>query len=164
MDFLLKRINMQAFQSLNKIEKIDFFIKCQDLLIKHHPKSEFLFTKDNFQERMSFVKNFYDKYQGFVYTDDKICVLFNQIRVEDEKNPIQAIKNFAYKAPAPNYNAYSIDFVVFRELVDCIDFCKIHYNPQIQYVLFVRSSEVKLYRTDKLLNKLNDGIFAAVNA
>jgi hypothetical protein len=143
------------FQNLTNEQKIDFFVKCQTLLIEHHPHSEFLFTETNLKDRKDFVYKFFHKYQGFYYQDDKVCILYNKIKVEDEKDPIKAIKDHMYRKPVADYNAISIDFVVFRKLEDCFAFCKTYYEPRIAYIVFVKNSAVKLYKTDKLLSSLS---------
>jgi hypothetical protein len=143
------------FQPLSRESKVEFFANCQRLLINFHPDSEFLFTTDNYAERKLFVLDFLHKYKGYCYSDDNICVLFNKVKVEDPRNPIKVIKDHIYKEPAEDFNAYSIDFVVFRKLSDCMNFCQAQYSPRIEYVLFVKNNEVKLYETSKLLAHLN---------
>lgn len=147
---------MKLFQSLSKEEKIDFFAKCQNLLVNYHPTSEFIFRENNIKDRIDFAKNFYFKYKGFTYSNNEICILFNKIKVVDPLNPIKVIKDHLYKEPSEDYNAYSIDFVVFRKLIDCFGFCKSQYEPRIEYIIFVRNNDVKLYKTNKLLEKLSN--------
>lgn len=149
---------LNRFQKLTQEEKVEFFIRCQELLIKHHPHSEFLFTEENYENRKQYALDFIKKYKGFVYWDDDVCILFNKVRVNDVKNPIKVIRDHLYQEPRElDYNAISVDFVVFRQLQDCIGFCRAQYNPQILYVLFVRHNEVKLHETKKLLSFLNVG-------
>lgn len=140
------------FQTLSTQSKLEFFAKCQELLIKYHPESEFILTKENFEERKEFALDFVKKYKGFAYWDDTICILFNKVRVEDPRNPVKILKDHLYQEPREDYNAVTVDFVVFRQLTDCIGFCRAQYNPQIEYVVFVRHNEVKLYPTAKLLS------------
>jgi hypothetical protein len=143
------------FQELTKEQQVDFFIKCQELLVKYHPNSQFLFTKENLEERRHWVEGFLKKYKGYVYADDNICVLFNKVRVDDARNPQKTLKDYFYSEPAENFNAVSIDFVVFRKLGDCMEFCKSQYSPQIEWIVFVKNNELKLYKTKDLLVHLN---------
>jgi hypothetical protein len=150
----------KLFENLTISEQIDFFAQCQRLLIEHHPHSEFLLTKENFTQRKEYALTFIKKYKGYAHADNAICVLYNKIYVADPRNPIKVIKDHLYAGPRTlDYNAISIDFVVFKQLADCMGFCKTHYNPQIKYVVFVRHNEVKLYTTEKLLNALNASPF-----
>lgn len=150
------------FQSLSKEEKIEFFVKCQSLLVAHHPDSEFILTKENWRDRIGFARNFIERYKGYCYADDNICVLFNKVKIIDPKDPIKALKDHIYQEPAIDFNAYSIDFVVFKKLADCLGFCLAQYSPQIVYVLFVKNNEVKLYEAARLLDKLNAPLVAFV--
>lgn len=146
----------KAFQALITEEKINFFVKCQELLINHHPNSQFLLKKENLEEKKHFILEFIKKYKGFTYYDDNVCILFNKIFIKDERDPIGALKDHLYQEPQENYNTYSVDFVVFRYLTDCIEFCRSQYTEQIKYLLFVKNNEVKLYRTEKLLTRLTN--------
>ena len=149
-------MKVTRFQRLSNEEKIEFFVKCQELLTTHHPTSEFLFTKDNLESRKNFVLDFVNKYKGFVYYDENICILYNKVFVKDPNDPVKVIKDHIYQEPREmDYNAVSIDFVVFRQLTDCIGFCRAQYNPQIAYILFVRHNEIKLYESQKLLKSLS---------
>lgn len=143
------------FHSLSHNEKVEFFIKCQELLLAEHPTSEFIFTKDNVEARKYWVNQFLEKYKGYVYYDDKICVLFNRVRVDDPKDPKGILKKIVYQPPHENFNAVSLDFVVFRKLGDCMEFCKSQYIPQIEWIVYVKKNELKLYKTKDLLIHLN---------
>ena len=151
----------KLFQSLSKEEKANFFVKCQEILINHHPESEFIFRQDNVKDRMEFARSFLNKYKGFAYSNNEICLLFNKVVVKDPKNPVKVIKDHVYQPPQANFNAFSIDFVVFRKLVDCLSFCKFYYTPQIEYLLFVRHNDVKLYKADQLIQKMANVPLAA---
>lgn len=142
------------FRALSEEEKVDFFCRCQKLLVEFHPSSHFLFTKENYEERKFFVLDFLHKYKGYAYMDDNVCVLYNHVKVEDPNNPVKVVKDHIYREPAANYNAISIDFVVFKQLRDCLSFVSAHNSPQIEYVLFVKNNEVKLYNKERLLSAL----------
>lgn len=146
---------IKLFQSLSNEEKIQFFSQCQDILIKYHPNSEFLVTKENWLDKKHFALEFINKYKGYTYYNDRICILFNKVRIEDSRNPIKSLRDHLFKPSVDNYNAYCIDFVAFNKLAHCLEFVKQEYIPQIEYILFVKNNEVKLYKTDKLVEKLN---------
>lgn len=145
----------KLFTSLSQEEKIDFFIKCQSLLVKYHPESEFIFRQDNYETRKQFVKDFVNNYKGFCFSDDNICILFNHVHVENPDDPIKILKDHIYQAPKEDFNCVSVDFVVFRELHDCAKFVGDNNAPNIKYVLFVKNNEIKLYETEKLVNRAN---------
>jgi hypothetical protein len=147
---------LQKFKTLEKADKIDFFLKCQRLLIANHPNSPFLFTKDNIDERLTYASDIFNKYQGMCYADENVCVLFNYIRVEDPNDPVAALKANAFKDGEINYNAVSIDWACFRKMKDCLTFCKTVYNTHIEYIVYVHNGKPKTFKTlDFITNVLN---------
>ncbi len=143
------------FQDLTKEDKVGFFVKCQEILKNHHPDSPFIFRASNFNERKTFFKDFYEKYKGFAYQTENVCILFNKIALKDPKNPIESVKNSKWHGPNEDYNAFMIDWVVFDLLESCLSFCKSQYNNKIRYIIFGRNNDIKVYETDKLLKKLS---------
>lgn len=145
---------LQPFHQLHRQDKIDFFIKCQKMLITHHFDSPFIFNKDNIKERLTYAADIFHKYKGMCYSDDNVCVLFNYIKLEDPEDPISALKQHAFQPSTIDYNAVSIDFVVFRELKDCLSFCSTNYNANIQYVIFVKDGKPKVHKTTEFVSRI----------
>jgi len=148
--------NPQLFNELHIEQKVDFFIKCQKLLIKYHSKSPFVIRKNNLEKSVNAFVSHIQDYKGYFFYNDNICVLFNYIYVDDsiqlDKN--QTLRANAYQAPAENHNGVSIDFVVFREIADSLEFIRSQDTPQIKYVLFVKDGKIKLHKKDDLIQKL----------
>ena len=145
----------KLFSEVSNEEKIDFFVNCQKLLIAHHPNSDFIFRKNSGSDKISMAIDFCHKYKGYMYQNENICILFNKIVVTDPKeNPAIILKNHMYKEPDPNYNGWSIDFVVFRDVKDCLQFCKTFYHPRISHIIFVKNNQPKIYPTTKFLSRL----------
>jgi hypothetical protein len=147
-------IPVKLFQQTTKEEKIEFFLQCQKLLMEHHPHSPFLFTTGNVDARMTHIRTLLTKYHGLVYMDDNICVLFNRIRINEGESAPDALKNNIYSEPHPDYNAVSVDFVVFRDLKDCAEWVKSQYDPRIQHVLYVKNNQPFIYKTEKIIAKI----------
>jgi len=143
------------FQSLSQEKKVDFFIKCQELMIKYHPESSFIVREKSLPKTLEVFQDNIQKYKGYSYTDDNICVLWNKIFVSDNKNTHRTIKENAYKSPHENYNGVSIDFAVFRKIEDCYIFIRNNYDSKMEYVLFIREGKPKLYPIKTILNGLN---------
>lgn len=135
-------------------ERVAFFLKCQELLLSYHTTSPFLFTQTNAKERLSHAKSLNEQYKGLCYQDENICILYNKVHVEDEKDPVQALKIHKFKEPVQSYNAYSIDFVVFRRLMDCAIWIKNNYEPKIQFVLYVKNGKPQIYKTAPFIARL----------
>jgi hypothetical protein len=145
---------LQPFQKLSKQEKIDFFIKIQKMLIINHPNSPFIFNKNNLKERLQYCGDLFHKYNGFSYSDENASILFNYIKMEDEKNPIESIKKYSFQSPAPDYNAIVIDFAVSKNLKDYLDFCRKVYNSNIQWVVFIHKGKPTIYRALDYITKI----------
>jgi len=143
-----------SFTDLKVLDKVEFFVQCQRLLMEHHPDSPFLCHQNNLQERIKHVKSFVTNYKGLCYQDDTVCALYNRIIVTDTKAPEHALRMNMYKTPSPDYNAVVIDFVVFRDIKDCARFVQANYDPRVLYVLFVRHNKVKLYPVVEFLQQI----------
>lgn len=143
-----------TFQELAIEDKIDFFLHCQKLLVEHHPTSPFIFHTGNVETRLKHIQGFVSNYQGFYYQDENVCALYNKIIISDPLSPEHALRQHMYKPPAENYNAITIDFVVFRDLKDCLTFVKGHYEAKVQYILFVKNNKVKIYPTIDFLQQI----------
>ena len=139
------------FVNVSARDKVEFFVQCQRILVENHPTSEFVCRRNNLEQRLSHMRGFINQYKGFIYTDENVCTIYNKIVVNDVNDPTASVKTYMYQSPDPNFNAIMIDFVVFRNIKDCLAFVKTNYDPRIQYVLFVRHNKVKLYPVVKLL-------------
>lgn len=144
----------KSFIQMDSKEKVEFFIQCQKLLVEFHPNSPFVCRKNNLAERLIHIKKFLSDYKGFAYQDDNVAVLYNKIIVSNPKDADSALKHYMYQPPDPEYNAMTIDFVAFKALESCMSFVRANSDPKIQYVLFVRHNQVKVYPTVKLLSNV----------
>jgi hypothetical protein len=120
-------------------------------MLKHHPNSNFVIREDSLDKAVAACQGNIHKYQGYVYADDNVCVLWNHIKVNDPSDTKRILAENAYQPPNPDYNAASIDFAVFRHIKDCIEFVRQNQNERIQHVLFIREGKPKLYPLAELL-------------
>jgi len=144
----------KAFVELTPVEKVEFFVHCQRLLTAHHPRSSFVVRKSNFKERLEHMRTLLANYKGKVYQDEQVCVLYNYLVLPDAREPETAVRYQMFKAPADPYNAIIIDFVVFREMRDCLTFVKDIVEPKLQHVLFARHNRIKVYSVVDLLHSI----------
>lgn len=145
----------KLFKSLSQNEKVDFFVKCQELMLQHHPESPFIIRENSLEKSLDAFQNNIQRYQGYCYTDDNICVLWNKILVSDPINVSRVIKECAYQPPNPNFNGVSIDFAVFRRMDDCFDFINRNKESQMKYILFIREGKPKIHSIDQILKTIN---------
>ena len=144
----------KLFQEMTKEEKIEFFIRCQRLLVKYHPDSPFIFNKKNVVARLSAARDLITSYKGYGYWDDNVCVLYNKIKIKNPDNLPSEIKNNMFREPSAEFNSVIIDFVVFRSREDCGEFCKVTYDPQMEYVVYVKNNKPKIHRPVELMSQL----------
>lgn len=147
-------IPTKHFNNATKEEKLEFFLKCQSLLVEHHPDSPFVFREDNVDDRMKDSRAFLFNYKGLIYMDDNICVLFNKIKRDEGMSAVEVLNKYKFQPPDPDFNAVSIDFVVFRNLKDCAEWTKNQYDPRIKYVIYVKNGTPQFYQTEKLISRI----------
>lgn len=143
------------FQSLSQKDKIEFFVNCQALMLKHHPASNFIVKESRLAKTLEIFQDNIQRYKGFVYSDDNICVLWNKIIVTDALNVNRVVTENAYLPPNPNFNAVSIDFAVFRKIEDCFAFIKNNHEEKMKHVLFIREGKPKIYPIEQILKTIN---------
>ena len=151
------------FQSLTQEMKVDFFVKYQQLMLKHHPNSHFIIREDSLKKTLETCANNIKKYQGYSYLDENACILWNHIIVTDPQDINKVVMDNAYKPPNPDFNGVSIDFAVFRKIEDCLEFIKNNNNNKIKYVLFIRDGHPKIYQIDVLLKGIGASALAAIH-
>lgn len=120
-------------------------------MLKHHPNSPFVVREDALPRVLDVFANNIQKYKGFYYTDDNVCVLWNYILVSDPHDMRRILGENIYKGPHPDFNGVSIDFAVFRQLKDCLEFVGANNNERIKHVLFIRDGNPRLYPIGQIL-------------
>lgn len=144
----------KLFKNLLSEEKVDFFINCQKLLINHHSDSEFVVRENKLNEAVDIFINQINKYKGYYYNDENVCLLWNHIYVSDPNDcEGELIKN-AYQEPNTNYNAVSMDFVVCRKSSDIFDFIKNYDEDRIKYLLSVKYNRAKILKKEDLVKNI----------
>ncbi len=141
---------------MEKEEKADFFAKCQEILINHHPDSQYIVRPEDLQTKRPAFLNLVKNYKGYAFYNNDICILYNKILVDDPKNIIWVLKKTILAPPAENYNAAIIDFVAFRQLRNAVAIYRLAMEEKYKYFLYVKNNEVKLYETDKLIGQLKN--------
>ena len=144
----------QLFLSLTPEQKVDFFVKCQELLIKYHPDSEFLAREGNFNEILDRVYENIGKYKGYYYMNDNMCVLWNHVYISDKEDVNKSLKDNAYKPPHPDYNGVSFDFVALREKNDMFQFIRENKEDRIKYILSVKRGVPRFYPIESWLKSI----------
>jgi hypothetical protein len=136
---------LQQFNKLDKRDKIDFFIKTQTILIEFHPDSPFIINKENLKTRLEYASDMFGRYCGWCFTDKYCSILFNYIKIDNVDRPLDALKKYQFTSGAIDYNAIVVDFAAFREIKDCLDFCRTIFNSNIKWVVWVHKEKPSIY-------------------
>jgi hypothetical protein len=138
----------KLFTQLSKDEKINFFLKIQELLIKHHPKSGFIIRENNVNTFVDSLINWYFNYKGYCVNEDNFCLLFNKILIE--KTEFSQLKNVLFNPPNKNANCLFIDFVVSKKIKSCLEFFKSQVTINLKWVIYIRNNKINQYDVQKL--------------
>lgn len=144
----------KLFNNLSTEEKVDFFINCQDLLIKYHADSDFVIRENNLEQAVEIFSEQINKYKGFSYSDNYVFILFNYIFIENKELVNEELIKNIYKNPINNYNAISLDFVACRSWSDTFKFIEEVNEDRIKYLLLVKNGIPKIYEKNELINKI----------
>jgi hypothetical protein len=143
------------FGPLMTKQKIDFFAKCQYLLLKYHPKSRFIVTYEKIEEKLSFFKSLIETYSGAFLETDSMCLLYNRVSIQNPNDVIEEYKNAKNSCYIQEGNCISISFLVADSTPENFkEFIKIFEN--IEYVMFLRGEKVAILPRDLFLSKANE--------
>lgn len=141
------------FQSLNKTQKIEFFLNSQRILTEFHPKSSFIIRVNNMKERLDHAKYLSENYKGFCYSDENVAILYNKIFF-DASDLIGSFKGGQFKEASENYNSIIIDWAAFRKMEDCFKFIQLNNDSKLAHTIYVKNGKPQVYKTEQLVARL----------
>jgi hypothetical protein len=147
-------MNIKSLNELPKEEKIEFFQKCQDLLVKNQPESEFILREE--AENRDYFLDLFLKYKGFAYTSEKIAVLFNKHRINSLPEAQEAYQDKVFDPPAPDANTYTVDFITTKMSKDVLQELYPVFHENLEFMCFLRMGKVSFFRFDVLKSALAD--------
>lgn len=129
-------------------DRVNFFQKCQDIILRDHVNNEFLLHSNNKNEMLSFYKKLVLEYKGYCYSSDKICILFN-ITKSSPSN--EEISGSSWKhSPMKDGDIYFVDYVVgsinagtYQELKGVMNF------PGVEKIGFLRGGRISIFELGK---------------
>ena len=131
---------LTQFKEMSRDEKLAFFQRCQDLMIKVQPDSLWILRKKQTPEarnRIFFLDAFL-RYQGFVYEADGIIIMFNKHFYLDKEDPIEKYADYLYDAPHPTPNTYAIDFIAAEMDADKLRELQPYFKDDLEYITYLR--------------------------
>jgi len=144
----------QPYQSLSQDQKITVFQRCQELLVKNHPKSEFILRK-NFlssnQKTIQTLTKLYKEFNGNIYME-RDCLIF--YKMFDIKNGIEELQKRYDSASDDNGNLIFITFAIFNsKRMSIRRVIETQLQGQVEKISFSREGEFKIYNLKKLASK-----------
>jgi len=137
--------HLKQFSELDRQQRIDFFQKCQDLLIKAHPTSEYIMRRGVRATGTYFIDVFL-RYKGLVYETDKIIIMFNKLRCSGREEIIEKYRENLFSPPHPEPNTYSIDFVTAKLSKEMLEELKPYFSdPGMEYISFLRGQNLTVF-------------------
>lgn len=145
------------FNEMPEKDRVDFFQKCQENIIKNHGNNSFLLNSKNKNEILSFYKKLILKYKGYCYSSDTICILFNVVKLIDN-GPITSIASWN-SSPAKDGDMYFVDYVVGKIDEETYQELKLVMNfPGVSKISFARNGHQSTFDLDKFEKTLVLGI------
>lgn len=144
----------KPFSSLKRDEKIQFFLKCQQIGAQYHPNSPYTVTRDSIKTFLDFYKKISQEYRGYIYEGENVCALFNLVEYNPSLSMKESLASYIYQPPHEKYNAVLIDFLAARNLRDSIELKNHIYHDKIQFILAVRNFDLEVIPVKKMLERL----------
>jgi len=138
--------NIKLFNDLDREERLDFFQRCQDMLVKHNPNSPYIMRYGSPVTKSYFFDVFL-RYQGILYETDKIIVMFNKHRCSGREEIIEKYRENLFLPPHPEPNTYSIDFVSSSQLnKEILTELKPFFSDDgMEYISFLRGQNLTVF-------------------
>lgn len=133
----------KQLSSLNDDEKLAFFQRCQDLLTKNQPESEFILT-----QKTSIKNYFLDlflRYQGFAYCSENVALLINKKRYDSKEQAMGSYTENLFTPPDEDANCYTIDFVSAVMTPNLIEEVRPFFDKELKYISWLRNGKVSFY-------------------
>ena len=151
---------IKLFSDLEREEKIAFFQKCQDLLIKNQPTSPYIMRHGQANSR-TYLYDIFLRYKGLVYETNEIIVMFNKLRCSGREDIIENYRENLFSLPHPEPNTYTIDFVTAKLNKEMLMELKPYFSdPGIEYVSFLRGQNLTVFDIESFRKSMIMKFFA----
>ena len=152
-------MSVRLFNEMSKEEKVDFFQKCQNMLVKNQPSSVWV-LRDGDESNRSYFLDLFLKYQGIAYESENIILLFNKHRYTNKDEIVMKSRDRLFSAPDENPNTYSIDFVTSKLTQKILQEVEPHFkDPGIQWIHFLRGQKVSVFDIEPFKKGLMDEFY-----
>lgn len=148
---------IRIFTDMNQEEKMQFFQRCQDLLIKTNPNSPYILKKDGPSRNKNYFIDIFLKYQGFVYETDAIILLFNKLHFENTNDIYDRYRNRLFDTPDENPNTYTVDFIASKLDPEILSGMEPYFKDAgMKWVCFLRGQKLSIFDAETFKNGVKD--------
>ena len=153
-------MSLSLFSELGHDEKVDFFRRCQKLLVKHSPNSPWVLRGGAEPTNMSYFLDVFIRYKGIIYETDDMILLFNKRYFEDEDEIHHEYHNKLYDPPDKNPNTYTIDFIASSLSEKILKDLEPYFNdPGMKHVCFLRGAKLSVFDAESFKNAMKNKFF-----
>lgn len=144
---------VKNFLDLTKEEKVAFFQRCQDLLIKNFPDSEYI-LRTNLHKK-DFYLDLFLKYKGFVYESETVALLFNKIEYLPQEWMNIPYQERVFDPPSPTPNCYAIDFLTTKSSPEVVEELLPYFSEDLEYICFIRDGRMSFFNLKRFLEAVD---------
>ena len=147
------------FQDMTHSDKLDFFQRCQDLLIRTEPNSPYI-IREGSERGKSFIIDAFLKYKGYVYEAEEVIIMFNKHFYEERGQAVEEYGQKLFNLPENPANTYSIDFIAARLNEHRLKEMEPYFNEDMKYIVFLRSQRPTIFEAENFKNAMKNKYFS----
>ena len=147
---------IRSFGAMNNTEKLDFFQKCQELLVKNQPNSPYI-LRSRRPANKSYFLDIMLKYKGFAFRTESMAMLFNKHYYSSKKEIHENYRDNLYLPPSSEPNCYCVDFITSdlnKKIIKEIE--PIFPVGNIQYICFLRAQKLSVFDWERFRTSVLD--------
>jgi len=147
--------SIRIFTDLDKEERIEFFQRCQDLLLETAPESPYILRQGDVARNKSYFLDIFLKYQGLIYESDGIILLFNKLQYEDKDHIYEQYRDRLFHSPDKEPNTYSVDFIAAKLDPKILSEMEPYFKDEgMKWVCFLRGQQLSVFDAESLKNSV----------
>jgi len=147
------------FQDMTHSNKLDFFQRCQELLLRTEPSSPYV-IREGSERGKSFIIDAFLKYKGYIYEAEEVIIMFNKHFYEEKEQAVNEYGEKLFAAPENPANTYSIDFIAASLNEQRLKEMEPYFNEGMRYVVFLRGQRPAIFEAENFKNAMKSKYFS----
>jgi hypothetical protein len=147
--------SLKIFTDMGKEEKLQFFQRCQDLLLETTPDSPYVLRQGDLDRNRSYFLDIFLRYQGLVYESDGIILLFNKLQYENKDQIYEHYRQRLFHPPDKNPNTYTVDFIASKLDPKILSEMEPYFKDEgMKWVCFLRGQKLSIFPAESFKNSV----------